>query len=69
MLLKATALVSIIGLSDLVKAVQNAGKSSGEPFHFLLLAGLVCLLITTLTNLLLRQLERRYNTGIKELAP
>lgn len=68
-LLKATALVSIIGLSDLVKAVQNAGKSSGEPFHFLLLAGLVYLLITSLTNLLLRQLERRYNTGIKELAP
>jgi histidine transport system permease protein len=68
-LLKATALVSIIGLSDLVKAVQNAGKSSGEPFHFLLRAGLAYLLITSLSNLLLRQLERRYNTGIKELAP
>lgn len=68
-LLKATALVSIIGLSDLVKAVQNAGKSTGEPFHFLLLAGLAYLLITSLSNLALRRLERRYNTGIKELAP
>lgn len=68
-LLKATALVSIIGLSDLVKAVQNAGKSSGEPFQFLLIAGLLYLLITSLSNLVFRRLERHYNTGIKELAP
>ena len=68
-LLKATALVSIIGLSDLVKAVQSAGKTSGEPFQFLLLAGVVYLLITSLSNLVLRRLERHYNTGVKELAP
>lgn len=68
-LLKATALVSIIGLSDLVKAVQNAGKTSGEPFQFLLIAGLIYLLITSLSNLVFRRLERHYNTGIKELTP
>lgn len=67
-LLKSTALVSIIGLSDLVKAAQNAGKTTNEPLYFLLFAGLVYLLITTLSNRLFKVLERRYNTGIKGLA-
>lgn len=64
-LLKATALVSIIGLSDLVKAAQNAGKTTNDPLYFLVLAAVVYLLITSLSNLVLRRLERRYNTGIK----
>ncbi len=37
-LLKATALVSILGLDDVVKATQLAGKSTWQPF--LLRAGL-----------------------------
>ncbi|WP_416427417.1 ABC transporter permease subunit [Pseudomonas sp. App30] len=66
-LLKATALVSLIGLSDLVKAAQNAGKSTNSVLSFLLLAALVYLVITTLSNRLFKALERRYNTGIKGL--
>ncbi|MOA55442.1 Histidine transport system permease protein HisQ [compost metagenome] len=69
MLLKATALVSIIGLSDLVKAAQNAGKTTNDPLYFLIIAGLVYLLITSLSNLVFRRLERHYNTGIKGLMP
>lgn len=64
-LLKATALVSLIGLSDLVKAAQNAGKTTNNVLFFLLLAALVYLVITTLSNRLFKSLERRYNTGIK----
>ncbi|MCG8293841.1 ABC transporter permease [Pseudomonas entomophila] len=67
-LLKSTALVSIIGLADLVKAAQNAGKTTNDVLFFLSLAGLIYLLITTLSNHLLKHLERRYNIGIKELA-
>ncbi|WP_036990272.1 ABC transporter permease [Pseudomonas vranovensis] len=67
-LLKSTALVSIIGLADLVKAAQNAGKTTNNTLYFLIIAGLVYLLITTLSNRLFKHLERRYNTGIKELA-
>ncbi|MBM9484953.1 ABC transporter permease [Pseudomonas sp. R11F] len=67
-LLKSTALVSIIGLSDLVKAAQNAGKTTNEPLYFLILAGLVYLVITTLSNRVLKRLERRYNLGIKGMA-
>ncbi|MFK5731979.1 ABC transporter permease [Pseudomonas urmiensis] len=67
-LLKSTALVSIIGLADLVKAAQNAGKTTNDMLLFLCIAGLVYLLITTLSNRLLNYLQRRYNTGVKELA-
>ena len=65
---KSTALVSIIGLSDLVKAAQNAGKTTNEPLYFLILAGLVYLVITTLSNRIFKRLERRYNLGIKGMA-
>ena len=66
-LLKSTALVSIIGLADLVKAAQNAGKSTSNVLYFLIIAGLIYLLITTLSNRLLKRLERRFNTGVKGL--
>ena len=36
-ILKATALVSIIGLADLVKAAQDAGKSTYQLFFFLVI--------------------------------
>jgi histidine transport system permease protein len=67
-LLKSTALVSIIGLADLVKAAQNAGKTTNDPLYFLILAGLVYLVITTLSNRIFKRLERRYNVGIKGVA-
>lgn len=65
-LLKATALVSIIGLADLVKAAQDAGKSTFQLFYFLVLAALVYLLITTLSNYVLRRLARKYSAGSRE---
>ncbi|WP_137886688.1 ABC transporter permease [Pseudomonas sp. 2FE] len=64
-LLKATALVSIIGLSDVVKAAQDAGKSTFNMLYFLILAALLYLLITSASNLVLRWLERRYNRGVR----
>lgn len=65
-LLKATALVSIIGLADLVKAAQDAGKSTFQLFYFLVLAALVYLFITTLSNYVLRRLARKYSAGSRE---
>ncbi|CAE6765662.1 ABC transporter permease [Paraburkholderia haematera] len=67
-IVKATALVSIIGLSDLVKATQDAGKSSREFFLFALVAGAVFLAITTASNLLLVWLEARYAAGVRRVA-
>ncbi|CRM66058.1 Histidine transport system permease protein HisQ [Pseudomonas sp. 31 R 17] len=65
-LLKATALVSIIGLADLVKVAQVAGKSSQQLLAFLLLAALVYLLLSSVSNLVLGWLERRYAGGVQE---
>jgi histidine transport system permease protein len=66
--LKATALVSIIGLSDLVRAAQVAGKATYDFFTFSLLAAAIYLVLTTLSNILLSYLERRYTAGVRQTA-
>ncbi|WLG38846.1 ABC transporter permease [Pseudomonas rhodesiae] len=65
-LLKATALVSVIGLADLIKVAQMAGKGSQLLLPFLLLAALIYLLLSSVSNLALRWLERRYGVGAQE---
>lgn len=65
-ILKATALVSIIGLADLVKVAQDAGKSSYQLFFFLILAALIYLVITTVSNYVLRRMEIFYAAGTRE---
>ncbi|CAB3767673.1 ABC transporter permease [Paraburkholderia humisilvae] len=64
-MVKATALVSIIGLADVVKAAQDAGKSTFNMFFFILVAALIYLAITTVSNLVLMLLERRYSIGVR----
>ncbi|KEY60074.1 histidine ABC transporter permease HisQ [Serratia sp. DD3] len=66
-ILKATALVSILGLNDLVKATQLAGKGTYQPFFYAIVAGAVYLLFTTLSNGVLLWLERRYSLGVKRV--
>lgn len=61
--LKSTALVSIIGLADVVKATQDAGKGTYHFFYFTIVAAAIYLLLTTLSNLVFVWLERRYSQG------
>ena len=65
-MVKATALVSIIGLADVVKASQDAGKGTLRFFFFTLMAGAIYLLITTASNFVLMYLEKRYSTGVRK---
>ncbi len=58
--LKSTALVSIIGLSDLVKATQMAGKGTYQFFFFTIVAALLYLVFTTGSNGIFFLLERRF---------
>ncbi|KMZ13765.1 Histidine ABC transporter, permease protein HisQ [Candidatus Burkholderia humilis] len=64
-LVKATALVSIIGLTDVVKAAQDAGKSTFNIFLFIMIAALIYLAITTASNIVLMALEKRYSIGVR----
>jgi len=59
-LMKTTALVSLIGLQDLTYTAQQAGKSTAQPFIFLFVAFLIYLVLTILSDLGLRAVERRY---------
>lgn len=65
--LKATALVSILGLQDLVLVTQEAGRATQKMFLFIFVAGAIYLLLTTISNVFLYWLERRYSAGIKEV--
>src|SRR3546814_12295099 len=64
-LLKATALVSLIGLSDLVKVSQDARNATFRMFLFISVTGLIYLALTTLSNVVLYTLAKRYSVGVR----
>ncbi len=65
-LAKATALVSVIGLEDMVFRAAQAGNTLREPFTFYLVVGALYLLITGVSDVGLRYLNRRYRVGVRE---
>lgn len=64
-LMKSTALVSIIGLNDLVRVANQAGKASYQFFFFIGISALIYLFLTTCSMLVLRRMEQHYSTGMK----
>lgn len=62
-LVKTTALVSVIGLEDMVFSAKVAGDTLRQPFTFYMLVGFLFLLITAVSDLAMRWFERKYNTG------
>jgi arginine/ornithine transport system permease protein len=62
-MIKATALVSLIGLDDLMNRASLASSAVHEPFTFYVAVGLIYLALTTVSMLLLRLVERRYSAG------
>ena len=67
-MVKATALVSIIGLDDMVHRANLAASATREPFTFFVVIALIYLGITTVSIFLLSRLERRYSLGVKAIA-
>ena len=59
-LVKSTALVSVIGLQDLVGRANDAGKSAHEPFVFFAAVLAVYLGITWASTAVFERLERRH---------
>ncbi|SIS88629.1 ABC transporter permease [Phaeovulum vinaykumarii] len=62
--LKTTALVSVIGLQDLVYNAFTAGRSTGQLFTFMAAAFVIYLVLTAISDLGLRALDRRYSRGV-----
>ena len=58
-LIKATALISLVGLQDMMARAKSAGDATREPFTYILLAAAIYLAITSVSLLVLRYLERR----------
>ena len=58
-LVKSTAVVSVIGLSDIVNRADKIGKSQREVFVFLLVVLFFYLLMTIVSEAVFRRVERR----------
>ncbi len=64
-LLKTTALVSVLGLQELTYNSFSAGRSTRQLFTFILVALVMYLLLTAISDVGLRWLERKYSAGIR----
>lgn len=64
-LVKTTALVSIIGLDDMVRKASMAAGATRMPFTFYVVVAINFLLITTVSIYLLKYLEDRYSIGVR----
>lgn len=62
-LLKSTALVSIIGMTDMVRVANQATRDTHRPFVFLVPVGLAYLLMTACSEIFVHWLQRRYEAG------
>ena len=60
--IKVTALVSVVGLEDLVYNAYVGGRAVRQPFTFILVVLIAYLALTALSQLGLRWVERRYGT-------
>jgi len=63
--LKESALVSITGVAELLRQAQVGAGSTGLPFDFYLIAGLIYLAISTVSGGLMRLAERHFNRGVR----
>jgi histidine transport system permease protein len=66
-ILKSTALVSLIGLTDVVKASQNAGEGTFRTFFFTSIAGLIYLFLSSVSKLVQYYLTRKFSVGVRQV--
>ncbi len=64
-LIKSTAIVSIIGLSDLMTRGKQAAGTTREPFTFYLAVAVIYLVFTSVSELLFAWAQRRLAIGTK----
>ena len=66
-MVKATALVSIIGLDDLVHRANLASAATREPFTFFMVIAGLYLAVTSVSLGLLAWINRRFSSGVRQV--
>jgi His/Glu/Gln/Arg/opine family amino acid ABC transporter permease subunit len=64
-LLKTTALVSLLGLHELVWESFTAGRSTRQLFTFFFVTLMIYLVLTAVSDVGLRWLDRKYSAGVR----
>ena len=64
-ILKESALVSVVGITEIMRQTKVGAGSTKQPFSFYITAALLFILITTLSGFLFRWLEKRTSRGIR----
>ena len=64
-LVKATALVSVLGLHELVWESFTAGRSTRQLFTFFFVTLVIYLVLTAVSDVGLRWLDRKYSVGVR----
>ena len=64
--LKSTALVSVIGIQDLVYNAFGAGRSVRQLFTFMFAVLIIYLIMTAVSDVFLRWIDRKYSAGVRE---
>jgi His/Glu/Gln/Arg/opine family amino acid ABC transporter permease subunit len=64
-LIKATALISVIQLPELMRSADIAARNTRKPFTFFMVASLIYLGITIVSNVIQQWAEKRAARGIK----
>jgi arginine/ornithine transport system permease protein len=66
-LIKSTALVSLIGLQEMTYLAKRASAATRSPFVFFLFTGALFLIYTWISLVLLKKLNARYSLGTKRV--
>jgi len=64
-LLKSTAIVTMIGLQDMTWMADQAGRATRQPFLFYMLVCLLYLVLTACSQCALGALNKRYSLGVR----
>lgn len=66
-MLKATAITSMVSLNELIFLSRSAGKATGHGLELLIVAALIYLLLSTVSVVALRFIAAHYAAGSKEI--
>ena len=66
-MIKASALVSIIGLDDMIHRAGLAAATTRAPFTFYMATALIYLALTSVSIFVLSRIEARYSLGVKKV--